>query len=167
MKMNKLAFVFSVLLLGMTLSGGCTRAAAIAKMPDIPPNYYACIPVNQDDLEKNYFSHYGNLDASEQAFNGAIFVFKDVKVNQFMIVDKSTLNVSTIQCEALVPGAVADLKLDQYYDVVGVCAGPLPNSSEYGTAGVYGWLLFTGCIFVPSGTVDLPAPGSSGVILPY
>ena len=165
--MNKPVIVFSTFLLGFTLLGSCSRAAAIARMPDIPPNYYACIPVNQDDLEKNYFSHYGNLDASEQAFNGQVFVFKNIKVNQFMIVDKSTLNVSTIQCDALVPGAVAAIKLEQYYDIVGVCNGPLPNSTQYATAGVYGWLLFTGCIFVPSGTVDLPASGGAGVILPY
>jgi len=165
--MNKLVIVFSALLLGFTLLSGCTRVAAIARMPDIPANYYACIPVNQDDLEKNYFSHYGNLDASEQAFNGAIFVFKNIKVNQFMIVNKSTLNVSTIQCDAMVPGSVSALKLGEYYDIVGVCNGPLPNSSQYATAGVYGWLLFTGCIFVPSGTVDLPASGGPGVVLPY
>ena len=109
--MNKLVIVFSALLLGFTLLSGCTRVAAIARMPDIPANYYACIPVNQDDLEKNYFSHYGNLDASEHAFNGAIFVFKNIKVNQFMIVNKSTLNVSTIQCDAMVPGSVSALKL--------------------------------------------------------
>lgn len=136
-------------------------------MPNIPAAYYGCLAVNQDDLEKNYFSYYGNLDASEQAFNGAIFVFKNVKLNQYMIVDKSTLNVSTIQCDAMVPGAVGDLKLGEDYDIVGVCDGPLPNASQYGTAGVYGWLLFTGCVFVPSGTVDLPASGGPGVVLPY
>jgi hypothetical protein len=165
-EMKKLVVVFSAILLS-SMASGCYKAAPISKMPDIPVAYYACISVNQDDLEKNYFSHYGNLDASEQAFNGAIFVFKNIKINQFMKVDKNTLNVSTIQCVAMVPGSVSALKLGEYYDVVGVCDGPLPNSTQYATAGVYGWLLFTGCIFVPSGTVDLPASGGPGVVLPY
>jgi hypothetical protein len=164
--MKKIALLFSAVLLAFTLASGCARAAAIAKVPDIPLGYYNCISVNQDDLEKNFFSHYGNLDASEQNFDGQTFVFKNIKVNKFMVVDKSTLNVSTIQCDALVPGAVSQLKMGDYYDVVGICVGPLPNATQFATAGVYGWLLFTGCVFVPSGTVDLPASGGT-VVLPY
>lgn len=164
--MKKIAFVFSAMLLAFPLVSSCSRAP-IAKIPDIPINYYACISVNQDDLEKNFFSHYGNLDASEQNFDGKVFVFKNIKVNQFMVVDKSTLNVSTIQCDAMVPGSVGDLKMGEFYDVVGVCVGPLPNATQYATAGVYGWLLFNQCVFVPSGTVDLPASGGSNAVLPY
>jgi hypothetical protein len=165
--MKKAMALFSVALASLSLVSGCSKAAAIAKMPDIPLNYYACVQTNPDDLEKQFFSHYGNLDYAEQTYEGMIFVFKNITVNQYMLVNKNTFDISTIQCDAMVPGAVADLKAGEKIDLVGVCSGPLPGATAYNESGVFGWLWFTGCIFLPAGTVDLPASGSGSIGLPY
>jgi hypothetical protein len=148
-------------------------------IPYIPPSYYACLQVNLDDLLKNYFTHYGNLDLAEQAYDGQIFVFNSIRVMQSMIVDGDSFVVSNAQFIAMQPGAVAKLKVGDLIDVVGINRGPMPEAegkplSDWFDANgapliaiVSGWLYFTDCIFLPSGSVVLPAPGAPAFVPLY
>jgi hypothetical protein len=142
-------------------------------IPYIPPSYYACLQVSIDDLLKWYFTHYGNLYQAEQAYNDQIFVFYGVLVGASMLVDDSTFNFSSAEFIAMQPGAVGKLKVGDMLDIVGVNRGPMPEAEgqplsawfdENGTpkiAFVLGWLYFTDCIFLPAGSVQLPAPGGA------
>jgi len=142
-------------------------------IPYIPPSYYSCIEVSIDDLLKTYFTHYGNLNQAEQAYNGLTFVFHGVRVVASMLVDDSTFYYGNAQLIAMQPGAVGKLKAGDIIDIVGINRGPMPEAEgqplsawfdENGTpkvAFVLGWLYFTDCIFLPAGSVQLPAPGGA------
>jgi len=144
-----------------------------AVIPYIPPSYYACIPVSIDDLLKWYFTHYGNLNQAEQAYNDQIFMFTSVRVVASMLVDDNTFVFSSAEFIAMQPGAVGQLKAGDIIDIVGINRGPMPEAEgkplsewfdENGrpiTPFVSGWLYFTDCIFIPSGSVQLPAPGGA------
>jgi hypothetical protein len=141
-------------------------------VPYVPPQYYACIEVTLDDLLKNYFSHYGNLDQAEQTYNGLPFVFNSVAIfSPSMLVNSDTLQWGNAMFTAMVPGAVSRLRVGEFIDVVGILQGPMPDcqgtpiASWFNPDGsplipiVPGWLYFTDCIFLPTGSVRLPAPG--------
>ena len=144
-----------------------------APVPYIPPSYYACIQVTLDELLKNYFAHYGNLYTAEQTYNGQVFVFPGVSIfSPSMILNKDTFQMGNAEFTSLQPGAVGQLKVGEYIDIVGVCRGPMPECQDtpidswFNPDGspiipiVPGWLYFTDCIFLPQGSVALPAPGA-------
>ena len=176
---NILAIGAVCLILGLTLCAGSCKSQAAAvntsiAVPNIPPSYYACIQANIDDLLKQYFFRYGNFYQAEQAYDGQIFLFRGVQVNPAMIVDKNTFTLSTAEFIALQPGAVGQLKVGEIIDIVGVDQGPMPtiegtpitaffnpDGSPALEGGVVpGWLQFSGCVFLPTGSVQLPAPGA-------
>lgn len=139
---------------------GCAHTSAAPRVPFIPPAYYNCIEVSADDLLKAYFHvNYGNVAMAEQAYHGLYFLFRGVLVNDTMLKDKGkdVLYLSTIRCLPLQSGAVAALKAGQIIDIVGINSGPALDWP--------GWLVMTGCVFLPSGSVQLPAPGG-GVFVP-
>ena len=191
--MSKILNVLMVLVISLVsglafLTGSCkTNSSSIASqpvkpqtvvsqaaIPYIPPSYYACIPVNIDDLMKNYFWHYGNLYQAEQAYNNQIFLFSGVRVEASMLVDKDTFDFGCAECIAMQPGAVGKLKAGDIIDIVGINRGPLPEAEgqpltswfnadgtiNQSLAFIQGRLYFTDCIFIPSGSVQLPAPGA-------
>ena len=179
--MSKMLNILMVLVISLVsglalLTGSCKTATKAttteASIPYIPPSYYACIPASIDDLLKWYFTHYGNLYQAEQAYNDKIFLFS-VCVVASMLVDDNTLYYGNAQFIAMQPGAVGKLKAGDIIDIVGINRGPMPSVEgqpitawfdENGTpniAFVQGWLYFTDCIFIPSGSVQLPAPGGA------
>jgi hypothetical protein len=140
-------------------------------VPYIPPAYYACTQVDINLLETEYFAHYGNLYQAEQAYDSQIFVFKNIPVSASMLVDADTFDWGSAEFVALQNGAVGQLTVGESIDIVGVDNGPMPEvqgeplASWFNPDGspvvaiVPGWLYFTGCVFLPTGSVQLPAPG--------
>ena len=197
--MSKILNVLMVLVISLVsglafLTGSCkTNSGAISTqavkpqaiesqsaIPYIPPSYYACIPVNIDDLQKNYFWPSGNLYKAEQAYNNQIFLFSGLRVSASMLVDDNTFDYSCAHCIAMQPGAVGKLKAGDIIDIVGINRGPLPEAegqpltSWFDPDGrviinifVNGWLYFADCIFLPAGSVQLPAPGGSAFVAIY
>ena len=159
------------------LTGSCkTNSGAIATqaiVPYIPPSYYACLPVSIDDLWRKYFWWHSNLYQAEQAYNGQMCLFSGVRVVASMLGDDNTFYYSNAQLIAMQPGAVGKLKVGEMIDIVGINRGPMPEvegkplSDWFDESGtpisvvIYGWLYFTDCIFIPSGSVQLPAPGGA------
>jgi len=175
--MSKILNILMVLVISLLswlsfLSGSC-KTTTEAKVIYIPPSYYGCIAVSVDALLGTYFGRNGNLLIAEKTYNGQIFVFYSARVVASMLVDENTLNYSRAQCIAMQPGAVGKLKVGDIIDIVGINQGPLPEAegkplSEWfdsngmlAVFGVNGWLYFTDCIFIPSGSVQLPAPGGA------
>jgi hypothetical protein len=145
-----------------TLAGfGCTRAP-ISTLPFVPPSYYAAVEVQADELLGAYFEpDWGNAQAASKAYDNLTFVFKHVTVSQYMLTDSANdiFNLGTIRCQALLGGAVAALKPGDIIDVAGVNRGMIADKPE--------WLSFNGCIFPPSGSVNLPAPGAPSFVPSY
>jgi len=164
-----------------TNSGSIATQVSQAVIPYIPPSYYACIPTSIDDLFKAYFTRYGNLYLAEQAYNDQIFLFSGIRVVDSMLIDDNTLNYGNAQIIAMQPGAVGKLKAGDFIDIVGINRGPMPFAEgqpitswfdETGAIApekqnVQGWLNFTDCIFLPSGSVQLPAPGGAAFVPIY
>jgi hypothetical protein len=123
-------------------------------VPAIPPSYYECVASVPNDLLAAYYSNYANTNLSGK-YTGQVFVFNNQIVAGSMLQEKAQnyMNVSTIKCEALYPKSIDSLTVGEEIDIVGVNQGPLPGST--------GWLYFTGCIFLPSGTVQLPPAGGA------
>ena len=146
-----------------------------AIVPYIPPAYYGSMAVPIDDLLRNYFGRAGNLLIAEQTYNGLPFVFNGVRVVASMLIDDSTFYYSNAQFIAMQPGAVGKLKAGDLIDIVGINGGPMPEAEGKPLASWFnddgslvltvslapGWLYFTDCIFLPAGSVQLPAPGGS------
>jgi hypothetical protein len=151
-----------LLMLSGTLGGfGCSRAA-ISTLPYVPTGYYASIEVQPDELLGAYFEpDWGNAEAAGKAYDNLVFVFKDVTVSQFMLTDtaNNVFNIGTIRCQSLLDGAAAKLKPGDKIDVVGTDRGIIADKD--------GWLLFTECVYLPTGSVNLPAPGAPSFIPSY
>ena len=101
------------------------------------------------------------MEAASKAYNNVPFVFKHVTVSSYMLSGAADdiFNVGTIRCKPLVAGAVSKIKNGDIIDVVGMNRGAIEGDG--------GWLLFTECIFLPAGSVDLPAPGAATGALVY
>jgi len=90
-----------------------------------------------------------------------VFVFKNI-----VILD-SALKFATdtymwvngvIECFFLTPGSASQLKAGEVVDVVGIDVGVCKDYT--------GTLMFNNCVFLPAGSVQLPAPGSGGASIP-
>jgi hypothetical protein len=151
-----------VALLAITLSAnGCSRASK-SNLPYVPVGYYTCIEVQADELVGAYFDgDWGNLDAAAKAYNNLPFIFKNIKVSSYMLSDEANdiFNISTIRCTPLISGTVSAIKIGETIDIVGVNRGVLADYD--------GWLRFTDCIFLPAGSVNLPAPGAATFVQIY
>ena len=94
-------------------------------------------------------------------YNNQIFVFKNMVINSDELksaTDNYLWLENVVQCYFLTGGNLQKLKAGEAVDVVGVDAGP---SKDYDNL-----LVFTGCIFLPAGSVQLPAPGFSALAVP-
>ena len=145
-------------IIGLSLAAGmvitasaCGPLTVPAAVPVIPLNYYACIETTAEELTRAYTVQYGDPVQAQAMYNGKAFVFKRIRVGQEMLVDGDTFVYHTIRFTAMEPGAVARLKPGEVIDLVRINAGMLP--------GYLMWLYFTGCVFLPSGSVGLPAQG--------
>jgi hypothetical protein len=143
-------------LLGLSISCTVKTINAVPNIqPSLPPQYYACYEAAPDDLLRTYSRNY----MTEQLYKGAAFVFKRIVVDERMLYnrDKGFLDVSKVECVAAQISDLAKLSVGETIDVVGVAQGPIENRS--------GWLRMTGCYFINTGTVQLPA-GGGGTLLP-
>ena len=140
---------------------GCARQADAlesAVVQYIPPNYYDCIETTPNDLLNAYYSHYNAVGDPGVLFDGHIFVFKGITItapelnhatDEFMWID------GAIKCYFLEQGSAGRLSINEKVDIVGIDSGV---GTEYN-----GTLVFEGCIFLPSGSVQLPAGGGSSL----
>ena len=167
-----LSVVFSMIGLAVAVltlpvsCGGPNTALADAPIPYIPPSYYECTAITSADLMSYYYyyNRYAPAPNVEQEVNNHLFVLKN------MLVTDSALKYATskyiwmdgiIQCYFLAQGTADTLRVGERVDVVGVNTGV---GKDYA-----GTLIFTGCIFLPAGRVQLPAAdsGGLGVVRPY
>ena len=161
LKIKAVTLASLVLMSGMIAGFGCSKAP-IASLPYIPTAYYASIEVGQDELLSAYFEpDWGNVDSAGKAYNNLAFVFKDVRVSQYMLTDSANgvFNLGQIRCKELLGGAVASLKPGDVIDVVGTDRGVLSGTQD--------WLSFTECIFLPANSANIPAPGSPKFVPSY
>jgi hypothetical protein len=94
-------------------------------------------------------------------FNEQVFVFKNIVITDFSLkhaTDDYIWLQSTIKCIFRERGSAHQLRAGQKVDVVGVNGG---IGKEYS-----GTLVFNGCVFLPTGSVQLPAEGTSALTLP-
>jgi hypothetical protein len=134
-------------------------ALSEAPIPYIPPSYYECTAITSADLlgYYYYYNRYAPAPNVEQDINNHLFVLKN------MLVTDSALKYATskyiwmdgiIQCYFLAQGTADTLRAGDRVDVVGINAGV---GKDYA-----GTLIFTGCIFLPAGRVQLPAAEGAG-----
>lgn len=144
-------------------ASACTKVT-LEVAPTIPVNYYKCIQATPDDLEKAYFSNYGNRDLAEMNYNGQVFVFKSLIVTELALQQFNDLEYiwfGVVKCVPLDSGSFCPLKLDMHIDVVGVNQG-VPDEADMKCS-----LLMTDCIFMPAGSLALPAGYAPAFIAGY
>jgi hypothetical protein len=147
---------FVLVLTAVAFSSGCSKQASLAVPPYLPPEYYSCYEARGSDLSVSYFSNYGNLSRSETLYNDHYFVFKDQLVEKWTIkeLDQGWIWLEgNIKCELLNKDNMKYFKVGQKIDVVGYNAGVISHSVQ--------GLLFTKCIVLAAGTIQLPAAGSN------
>jgi hypothetical protein len=173
------AISMAVLAIGFLLSFSCAGHPASATGPQniyattaapqntqqviqqyIPPLYYACSETTPENLAQAYYSHYYNVADAENTYNGQVFVFKNITITESAIkyATDEYMWVAILQCYFMKSGAAKDLKAGDKVDIVGIDIGV---SKDY-----IGTLIFTGCIFLPAGSVQLPAAGTSSLGIP-
>jgi hypothetical protein len=143
-------------LLGLNISCTVKTIDAVPNIqPSLPPQYYACYEAAPDDLLRAYTRNY----MSEQLYKGAAFVFKRIVVDKRMLLnkDKGYLDVSKVQCIAAQDSDLSKLAVGQTIDVVGIAQGPIDGMS--------GWMRMSGCYFLTTGLIQLPA-GGGGTLPP-
>jgi hypothetical protein len=132
-----------------------------SKFPQyIPPSYYTCIETNINNLLAAYFGHANPIPDAETVFKGQVFVFKNIVIDDAMLqsATESYMWVNEIQCYFFQGGSAKRLKTGDKVDIVGVDERV---STEYTER-----LVFTGCIFLPAGVVQLPIAPPTGLELP-
>lgn len=132
-----------------------------SKFPQyIPPSYYTCIETTINNLLAAYFGHANPIPDAEAVFKGQIFVFKSIEIDAAMLqsATESYMWVNEIQCYFFQSGSANRLRAGDMVDIVGVDERV---STEYTER-----LVFTGCIFLPAGVVQLPIAPPSGLELP-
>jgi hypothetical protein len=174
-QLNVSALLVSSLLSALLLSGSACKANtenvmghytaseatdSSAVVPYISPAYYQCIEVLPVDLENTYYTAYGNHAEAETMYNGKVFVFKNQLVDLFMIreLDKGWVWADLVKCPVINLDAAKKLKPGDRVDIVGVCLGRDLKISP----GLY----FSDCYILPTGSVQLPAPGGGGAFAP-
>lgn len=134
---------------------GC-RERELNAPPFIPPSYYECMVATPQDLWKAYSSKYSNRAGVEIPYKDKPFIFKCVTITKDMLKhkDEGYIWVEAIKCIAMRDDFINHLTVGETIDIVGINRG-LPQ-------GLNGGLLMTECLFLPSGSVELPLPGNSG-----
>jgi hypothetical protein len=146
------AIALSLLLTASGLSFyGCSNHLTIDVPPNLPAGYYGCIETTAEELVKAYSANYGDYNRAQAMYTGQPFVFKNIRVVKEMLIDENTFVTGSVQFNALEQGEVGKLKPGDVIDIVGINLG-MPN-------GYPSMVYFNGCFFLPSGSVELPAPG--------
>jgi hypothetical protein len=162
--MKVAAFGLALLLvtvLPAAMQASCAGNAQVAIVqPYIPPSYYNCSVTTPATLCHAYYGRYNNIATAEEEFNNQVFVFKDLTITdtelKYATNDYLWLE-GIIQCYFLTKGSASNLKIGEKVDVVGINTG---QSKDYKNL-----LVFTGCIFLPAGSAQLPAGGNSALTI--
>ncbi|RJO61529.1 MAG: hypothetical protein C4542_06250 [Dehalococcoidia bacterium] len=155
LKKTTMLLLIVPVILSMLLVVGCGNKAAFAPLPYLPPKYYACTQVDPQALVNAYYV--GNVDITSvrARYDGVIFVFKDVLVNNrtFIGMNEGFILVDQIRCYLTNPENMNGFKSGDKIDVVGRNAG----QTSYFIPG----LTFKDCFVLPAGQIALPAtPGA-------
>jgi hypothetical protein len=163
--MNKISALSSSILSAIVVmafsQAACSGQAQSKFIQYIPPSYYNCTEVTTENLLLAYFSPYYAIPNAENALMGQVFVFKNIVITELSLKHATEDYIwvnDVIQCYFLKSGSARQLRAGDKIDVVGVDAG---LGKEYA-----GSLVFTGCVFLPAGSVQLPASGASALTLP-
>jgi hypothetical protein len=151
------AFAF---ITSMTLFGGCKAQVGRNVIPYIPPAYYNCSETTVNSIWAAYWGHANPLENAESIFRGQVFVFKNITIDDSML-ESATDNyiwINEIQCYYFGGRSAYRLGIGDKVDIVGVNERV---STEYIER-----LVFTGCVFLPAGLVQLPVEDTSRLFLP-
>ena len=160
---NILAATVALLLMSLLAPLGCTRQNRV--IPYIPPSYYEATEVSPHNLVTAYYPPYSDaplpMGAIEDMYNGKVFIFKDIRVTKYMLQNavEGYAWVDLIKCYPLMSNGLAGLKVGDAIDMVGVNDGLCPDQ--------VGFLQLSGCVFLPSGELQIPAAGSAPFVPPY
>jgi hypothetical protein len=141
-------------ILGDTSTAKATTSTA-AIVPYLPPSYYQCVEVLPVDIEKAYYSEYGNVANAAALYNGVTFIYKDQLVDAYMIreVNKGWLWADLTKCPIINLDLAKQLKPGDRVDIVGTCVGRDLSQSP--------GLVFRDCYVLYTGSLQLPAPGGA------
>ena len=149
-----LAFTVLAFLILIT---GCSKPASWL-IPYIPPQYYQCMEATPGDLEKAYFSNYGDKTLATINYNDKMFIFKRIFVTDLMqqqFNEKGYFWVASSKCVPTAAGLVARIKSGDCIDIVGINRG-IPKDPDYQWS-----LLMEDCYYLPAGELALPASGGA------
>ena len=144
----------SVLLLLGLYGAACAKEGIITLVPYIPPSHLSCTEVLPTDLLDAYLNPHLDFGQAEALYNGRVFVFKRIQVTENMLKWRAAGYVwagNTIQCFPLNQDQLDRLKVGDVVDIVGVSMGLHKQ---------FMGLVFQGCVFLPSGLVQLPIEGT-------
>ena len=136
---------------------GCSKPSPY-QIPLIPAEYYQCIEATPGDLEKAYFSNYGDRTLATINYNDKMFIFKGIFVTDLMqqqFKEKGYFWVASSKCVPGDAGLVARIKSGDCIDIVGINRG-IPQDPDYRWS-----LLMEECYFLPAGALALPASGGA------
>ena len=121
-------------------------------VPFIPADYYNCIEVLPVDLQSSYHTAYGNHVEAE-VYTGKIFLFKNLLVDQYMLseLDKGWIWADLTNCPVVNMDYARTLKPGDHIDIVGINLGINLTPKSV--------LAFKDCYLLPTGSLQLPAPG--------
>jgi hypothetical protein len=146
-------------LLVLTVSAGCKPNPPVAP-PAVPAEYYNCTEITPQILCDAYYTRYFIITEAEFRYNGLYFVFKNVNVTDLMFkhIDEGYVWADNlIQCFCTNASDLRHFKVGDKVDIVGKNDGTIRDKLG---------LMFSGCISLAPGSVQLPAPGGSGVVVP-
>ena len=169
-----MALAVSLVSVMLLLTGGCKKNAEAVMgqytksgttafpliIPYINPAYYDCIDVLPMDLENAYYTAYGNHAEAETMYNGKVFVFKNLLVDEYMLreLDKGWVWADLTKCPVINLEDARKLEPGDRVDILGICMGRDLKISP----GLY----FKDCYVLVAGSVQLPAPGGGGSFSP-
>jgi hypothetical protein len=113
------------------------------------------------EIEKAYYSEYGNSANAASLYNGVTYVFKDQLVDSYMIreVDEGWLWADLTKCPIINIDLAKQLKPGDRVDIVGICTGRDLTQSP--------GLVFRDCYVLYAASLQLPAPGGATFIPNY
>jgi hypothetical protein len=126
-----------------------------AIVPYIPPSYYNCIEVLPVDLENAYHTAYGNHAEAQILYDGKIFLFRNLLVDQYMLseLDKGWIWADLTNCPVVNMDYARTLRPGDRIDIVGINLGLNLTPKSV--------LAFKDCYLLPTGALQLPAPGGA------
>jgi hypothetical protein len=101
------------------------------------------------------------MKQAEVLYNGSPFVFKSISITREMLanVPEGYTWVGLVKCYPMDADGLEGLREGSIVDVVGIDAGLCQE---------YHGLVFTGCVFLPAGEIQLPVAGTPFLnISPY